>query len=45
MAEKGIDDDFFENKYNMEEGNVYLLTKINKILNGTLMRKWKDLQD
>lgn len=37
--------DFFEQRANLEEGNVYLLTKVSKILKGNLMRKWKSIQD
>lgn len=46
---KGIDQDkdFFENRSNLEEGNagtnIYLLTKVNRILGGSLMKKWKSL--
>ena len=49
MKEKGIDQDkdFFENRSNLEEGNagtnIYLLTKVNRIINGSLMKKWKSL--
>lgn len=46
MKESGIiDDDFFESRSNLEDGNIYLLTKANKILNGNLMKKWKSIQD
>lgn len=38
-----INDDFFEHRANLEDGNIYLLTKVNKILNGSLMKKWKEL--
>jgi hypothetical protein len=40
-----ITEDFFEFRNDLEDGNAYLLTKVNKMLNGTLMRKWKNLQD
>ena len=40
-----INDEFFEHRANLEEGNVYLLTKVNKIINGSLMKKWKNIQD
>ena len=45
MQEKGINDDFFETRTDLEDGNIYLLTKINKILNGNLLKSWKHLQD
>jgi hypothetical protein len=33
-----MDEDFFENRDNLEEGNIYLLTKINRIINGNLLK-------
>jgi len=44
LINKGIlNDDFFEHRSNLEEGNVYLLTKVTKILRGNLIRKWKSI--
>lgn len=44
LIEKGmITDDFFEHRANLEEGNVYLLTKVSKILRGNLIKKWKNI--
>ena len=44
LINKGIlNDDFFEHRANLEEGNVYLLTKVTKILRGNLIRKWKSI--
>lgn len=44
MAESGIiNDEFFDHRADLEDGNTYLLTKVNKILNGNLMKKWKNI--
>lgn len=44
LAQQGkIDENFFEKRNNLEQGNVYLLTKVNKILNGNLLKKWKQI--
>lgn len=46
MKDSGIiNDEFFESRSNLEDGNIYLLTKVNHILNGNLMKKWKNIQD
>ena len=40
-----MNEDFFETRSDLEEGNIYILTKVNRILNGNLMREWKELQE
>ena len=40
-----IPKDFFDKKDNMEEGNIHLLTKVNQMLDGSLMKYWKSIQE
>ena len=38
---KITEENLANDKSNLDDCNIYLLTKVNKILNGTLMKKWK----
>ncbi len=40
-----IAEDFLENKKDLETGNTYLLQKMNKILNGSLLKHWKSMRE
>jgi hypothetical protein len=40
-----IPKDFFENKDVLEDSNFHLLTKVNKMLDGHLMKYWKKIQE
>jgi hypothetical protein len=35
--------DFFDKKEGLEDGNYHLLTKVNKMLDGHLMKYWKGM--
>ena len=36
-----ITKDFLDSREDLEDNNIYLLTKVNQILEGNLMKVWK----